>query len=216
MKGFLFDRAASADPVAPAVLFAHGAGAPMDSHPMTSLAAGLAAAGCDVYRFEFPYMQERRTLGRRRPPDGKAHLLAYWRERIDTLRNHIAPERSLILAGKSMGGRMASLVADAAKAEGLLVFGYPFHPAGKPGQLRTEHLYSLTTPALFVQGGRDKLGDKEEVVGYRLSAHLRLIWLDDGDHDFKPRVKSGYTQTQHFQTAIAAAADFIHSLRSTA
>jgi predicted alpha/beta-hydrolase family hydrolase len=110
----------------------------------------------------------------------------------------------LIIGGKSMGGRVASMIADAAFAEGriagLLCLGYPFHPVGKPEQLRTAHLAGLQTPALIVQGMRDPFGTPEEVAGYTLSPAIEILWLEDGDHDLKPRKSiSGFTAADHLR-----------------
>lgn len=115
----------------------------------------------------------------------------------------------LFIGGKSMGGRIASMIADEMFAEGttggLVCLGYPFHPAGKPGSLRVAHLTGMVCPTLIVQGTRDALGSREDVAGYALSPAIRVEWLDDGDHDFKARKLSGFTQADH----IAAAAAFI-------
>lgn len=204
MTDFLFDGPADA-PVT--VALAHGAGAPMDSPFMAAFAAGLAERGLRAVRFEFPYMARRRAEGTKRPPDRAPVLTACWHEVIDTL----GPEK-LVIGGKSMGGRMASMVADEAGVKGLVCLGYPFHPPGKPERLRTEHLETLKTPALFLQGERDALGKREEVADYALSAAIRLVWLPDGDHGFKPRKASGRTEAENWQDAIAAMADFALSL----
>jgi predicted alpha/beta-hydrolase family hydrolase len=112
-----------------------------------------------------------------------------------------APGR-LVVGGKSMGGRVASMVADelhgAGSVAGLLCLGYPFHPPGRPEQLRTKHLQALVTPALIVQGTRDVFGSREEVEGYSLSPAIRVLWLEDGDHDLKPRKGvSGFSAADH-------------------
>ncbi len=186
---------------------AHGAGAPMDTPFMTAFAEGVAAAGFRAARFEFAYMAARRRDGKRRPPDREPKLLEAWRAVIAEL----GPER-LVIGGKSMGGRMASLVADETGVRGLVCLGYPFHPPGKPERLRTAHLESLRTPALIVQGSRDPFGRAEEVPGYSLSAAIRLHWAEDGDHDLKPRKASGRTQEQNWQEAVAAVVGFLGEL----
>jgi uncharacterized protein len=103
-----------------------------------------------------------------------------------------------------MGGRVASLVADELHAAcviaGLLCLAYPFHPPGKPAQLRTAHLHSLQTPTLICQGTRDPLGSREEVAGCPLSPMIEILWLEDGDHDLKPRKRvTGLTVADHLQ-----------------
>jgi predicted alpha/beta-hydrolase family hydrolase len=187
--------------------FAHGAGAPMDTPFMSNFAEGLAGRGWRVARFEFPYMARRRQEPRRPPPDRQPVLLASWQAVIDTL----GPDR-LVIGGKSMGGRMASLLADEAGVRGLACLGYPFHPAGKPERLRTEHLAALSTPCLICQGSRDSLGRAEEVAGYDLSAAIRLHWAEDGDHDLKPRKASGRTAEQNWAEALEALDGFFREL----
>lgn len=204
MADFLYD---GPDDAPITVALAHGAGAPMDSAFMAAFAAGLAERGLRVVRFEFPYMARRRAEGTKRPPDRAPVLLDCWRAVIAEL----GPER-LVVAGKSMGGRMASLVADEMGAKGLVCLGYPFHPPGKPERLRTEHLESLKTPALILQGERDPFGRREEVAKYKLSRAIRVVWLPDGDHGLKPRKASGRTEAENWQTAIGEMADFVLSL----
>ena len=118
----------------------------------------------------------------------------------------------LVIGGKSLGGRMASLVADEAGARGLVCLGYPFHPPGAPDRLRTTHLRDLRTPTLIVQGTRDPLGTREEVAEYPLSPAIRVVWLEDGDHSFKPRVSSGRTEKGNLEAAVAAVAGFVERL----
>ena len=141
------------------VILAHGAGAPMDSTFMAAFAEGISAAGIRVARFEFPYMTRRREDGRRRPPDRRPVLIECWRATIDGLHQTGIPRERLFIGGKSMGGRIASLIADEAGVAGVVCLGYPFHPPGKPERTRIEHLVSLRTPTLIVQGERDFIGD---------------------------------------------------------
>lgn len=190
------------------VVLAHGAGAPMDSPFMNEVAAGLAGHGLQVLRFEFPYMARRRTEGRRAPPDRGPVLLETWRSVIAA---H-GPAGRLVIGGKSMGGRMASLIADEAGVAGLLVFGFPFHAPGKAAEGRIGHMAALATPTLIVQGTRDALGSREEVSGYPLSASVRLAWIEDGDHSLKPRMASGLTYPATMAQAIDAAAGFVAGL----
>ncbi len=118
----------------------------------------------------------------------------------------------LVIGGKSMGGRIASLVADEAKAAGLVCLGYPFHPTGTPERLRVEHLKTIATPTLICQGARDAFGNREEVAVYRLSPNIRIHWLEDGDHSFKPRKSSGRTEKQNGREAVAEIAAFVEGL----
>lgn len=192
-------------PDQPLLVLAHGAGAPMDSPFMDTMAELLAQQGVGVVRFEFPYMVERRENGKKRPPNKQDVLLDTWREVIAEL----GGASQMVIGGKSMGGRMASLIADEQQVAGLVCLGYPFHPPGKPEKLRTEHLKDLQTPTLIVQGTRDKLGNREDVEDYELSSAIELLWLEDGDHDLKPRVKSGFTHDQHLQLAAEKVAEFV-------
>ena len=124
----------------------------------------------------------------------------------------VGPAETLVIGGKSMGGRIASMVADRAGVKGLVCLGYPFHPAGRPGTLRVAHLEKLATRSLIVQGTRDTLGSREEIAGYTLSSSIRLLYLDDGDHSFKPRKSSGRTYEQNFTQAVEAIAEFCRGL----
>ena len=205
MTTFLFD---GPDDAATTIALAHGAGAPMDSIFMQVFAERLGAMGFQVARFEFPYMVERRATGKKRPPNRLPQLMESWHEAIGAL----GPD-NLVVGGKSMGGRVASLIADEARVKGLVCLGYPFHAPGKdPGPNRLEHLEGLKTPTLICQGTRDALGNREEIAGYRLSPSVRLHWLEDGDHGFKPRKASGLTEDENWQSAIEAIGAFIGGL----
>jgi predicted alpha/beta-hydrolase family hydrolase len=215
---------------APIVVLTHGAGGAMDEPLLEGVARGLAAAGLRVARFEFPYMAARRADGKRRPPDRQPVLLATWRAVVAELRRappanpesaspvtraggpagrEVGLGADLVIGGKSMGGRMASLVADELGVRGLVCLGYPFHPPGKPQQLRTAHLAALRTPALIVQGTRDPFGGPDEVAGYALSPSIRVAWIEDGDHGLAPRRASGRTRAQNVEAAIAVVAEFV-------
>jgi predicted alpha/beta-hydrolase family hydrolase len=189
-----------------AVVLAHGAGAPMDSPFLEFVAAGLGKRGLRVVRFEFPYMHARRD-GRRPLPDRESVLLDRWRAVLAELGG-----RPLVIGGKSLGGRMASLLADEVGARGLVCLGYPFHPPGKAQRLRVAHLEGLRTPTLVVQGTRDALGSREEVAGYRLSRSIRVHWIEDGDHSLKPRARSGRSERQNLDEAVDAVAQFVGGL----
>jgi predicted alpha/beta-hydrolase family hydrolase len=191
------------------VVLAHGAGAPMDHPFMNAIAAGLAGKDVRVVRFEFPYMTARRGDGKNRAPDRQPVLMQTWREVIANLGG---PNR-IVIGGKSMGGRIASMVADEVSAAGLICLGYPFHPPGALTRLRTAHLEKLKTPALIVQGARDSFGLPEEVAKYQLSPKIRVVWLADGDHSFKPRASSGRTLEQNMAEAIAQMKSFLAGLK---
>jgi predicted alpha/beta-hydrolase family hydrolase len=202
---FLYDGPPAASVT---ILLGHGAGASMDSASMSAAAGAFAGAGFRVARFEFAYMAARRTGGRKPPPRAE-NLKSEYIAAVDGL-SAVGP---LIVGGKSMGGRVASMVADELFADGriagLLCLGYPFHPPGKPAQLRTSHLEVLKTPALICQGTRDEFGAREEVTGYKLSDRIDILWLEDGDHDLKPRKTiSGFSAADHLKTIASAAKNF--------
>ena len=195
---FLFDGPEDARVT---ILLAHGAGAPMDSGSLTAAAKALAEAEFRVARFEFGYMAGRRQ-GVRKPPPKAETVMPEYVAAIDDLGPTSGP---LLIGGKSMGGRVASMIADsefaARRIAGLVCLGYPFHPPGRPEQLRTKHLIGMKTPTLIVQGTRDEFGTRYEVGDYGLSDEIEVFWLEDGDHDLKPRKSiSGFTTAQHLKT----------------
>lgn len=207
---FLFD---GPDDAALTILLAHGAGAPMDSASMTATAKALAEVGFRIARFEFGYMAARRSSEGRKPPPRAETLNPEYRAAVAEL----AADGPLIIGGKSMGGRVASMIADdlysAGKIAGLLCLGYPFHPPGKPEQLRTKHLAGLMTPTLICQGTRDEFGTREDVAGYALSDRIEILWLDDGDHDLKPRKSiSGFSAADHLATMAKAVVTWAEKL----
>ncbi len=187
------------------LLLAHGAGAHMDTPFMNYFAEELGGESVHVVRFEFPYMAQRRLDGSRRPPDRQPKLLACWQEVITQFR----PADKLVIGGKSMGGRMASLIADTAEVKGLLCLGYPFYATGRPEKPRTEHLEKLKTSTLIVQGERDSMGNFETVEKYSLSSNIEFFWCPDGDHSFKPRKASGRTETENWRDASIAIQKFL-------
>jgi hypothetical protein len=195
------------------LILAHGAGAPMDSPFLGDVARDLGAAGIRVVRFEFPYMRERRETGRRRPPDREAVLLGEWREVfVEVAGASPAGRPRPLVGGKSLGGRMASMVADELGARGLVCLGYPFHPPGKPDRLRTRHLETLATPALVIQGERDPFGRREEVASYRLSPAIRVHWIAEGDHSYEPPRRAGGGGAANRASAVAAVVEFVRAL----
>ena len=206
MTEFLFDGPARS---ALTLLFAHGAGAGMDHPFMAAMAAGIAqTAKIRVARFEFPYMAARRVDGKKRPPDRADKLLASFRAAID---QHGGAGK-VVIGGKSMGGRMASLLAEEVDARGLVCLGYPFHPPGKPEAMRTAHLLGMTMPALIVQGTRDNFGGQEELRALALPRNIHIHWIADGDHSFKPRKSSGRTEAQALDEAVLAVAAYLKDL----
>lgn len=189
------------------LILAHGAGAPMDSEFMQGMAGRLARRGVSVLRFEFPYMAARRAGAGKRPPNPQAQLLESWGEVYRQVRALV--EGPLAIGGKSMGGRMASLLADELGADALICLGYPFYAAGKPEKPRVAHLAGLRTRSLIVQGERDALGSRAAVGGYSLAPGISLEWLAAADHDLKPLRVSGFTHAQHLDRAADQVAAFL-------
>lgn len=210
IKEFLVDGPAEASHL---FVFAHGAGVGMAAPFMDTLARHIAAAGIRVVRFHFPYMEDMVRTGRRRPPDGGRILRAAFADVIHHCieHEHCPPER-LIIGGKSMGGRIASMIADGHGVGGVVCLGYPFHPPRQPAKLRTGHLHSVATPVLICQGERDPFGTREEVGQYPLSPAIRVHWLPEGDHDFAPPGNGGLTHAGNLAAAGDAVVAFIHAL----
>lgn len=197
------------DPQACLVL-AHGAGAGKEHEFMQDIAQKLCALQINVVLFNFPYMQTIKETGKRRPPDKADKLLAHFESVIDKVfeEGNTLP---LYIGGKSMGGRMASMLLDNLElAEGAIALGYPFHPPGKPEKTRTAHLECMKKPMLIIQGERDTFGTQQEILQYSLADSIELAFLSDGDHSFKPRKASGETQQAHIESAATIVADFIN------
>lgn len=202
MTDFLIDEAVGK--ARATLLLAHGAGAPMDSEFMNMLAAQLAGQGVRVLRFEFPYMAGRRSGGSKRPPDPAPVLLQAFAEALDQ-----AGGESVFIGGKSMGGRIATMLALERRCRGVICFGYPFHPPGKPEKTRLDHFADMQTATLICQGERDPFGTREDVAGYALPESVQLHWLMDGNHDLAPRRASGLSQQDNIRQAAEAAGKWI-------
>src|SRR5690554_883332 len=205
------------------MILAHGAGAPMDSPFMEALAEALDARGIACVRFEFPYMQKRREDGmqkrredgKKRPPDRQPRLLECFSGVIARIRDEVGPGPSLLIGGKSMGGRMASVLASE-ETEGIsavVCYGYPFHPPGKPDRWRIEHLRQVTCPLMVVQGTRDPFGKPDELAALGdIPGISRLVWLDGGNHDFQPPVRHPETQESLLNKAAESTRQFAAEL----
>ena len=209
-------RNEAAEPLA-CILLAHGAMAPMDSTFLETLSAALTGLGVCVRRFEFTYMAERRSGGKKRPPPRAERLVDEYRAAVEQVKAKDGSDMPLIIGGKSLGGRVASMVADdmfaTGKVAGLACLGYPFHPPKKPDQLRTAHLAELACPALILQGERDPFGTPSEIDTYGIDPRINLHWIGDGDHDFGPRGRSGFTKKGNIEAAARAIRDFANSLQ---
>ncbi len=215
---FLFDGNPQA---AHKLLLAHGAGAPMDSEFMAKMANAIAGEDIQVVRFEFDYMAQRRESGKKPPPDRQPKLIECFIRQLENL----AGTPNLYIGGKSMGGRMASILAAQAGAgesrlpeainsrlKGWLAFGYPFHPPGKPEKLRIEHFGKIRIPGLILQGSRDPFGNMEESVEKYCPDSIKLNWLKDGNHDLVPRKLSGLSAEHNWQQAASLARQFMLDL----
>lgn len=191
----------------PLLLLAHGAGAPYTSPFMRETARGLDARGVAVVRFHFPYMEEAQRRGTRRPPDPKKRLLATWRAMLDRalgMRNH----GPIVIGGKSMGGRMASMMlaaGDAPEASGAVYLGYPLHPPGRPEKLRAAHLGDVPVPQLFVQGTKDALCDRAKLRAVLKKVEgARLVEVEGGDHSLARSRKEPMKDADAWLDAVAA------------
>lgn len=199
------------------LIMSHGAGAPMDSQFMNSIAEQLALAQITTLRFEFDYMAERRSAKTKRPPPKAATLMAEWHDWLMKIQKELTVDGPIYLAGKSMGGRIASLMNSNANPketiwQGVICLGYPFHPPQKPSQLRTEHLHRGTAPIHIIQGTRDAMGTKEEVDQYNLGqqgSKITISWIATANHDLKPLKKSGASHHQALQLAAQEVQAFV-------
>ena len=188
-------------------VFAHGAGAGQNSEFMQLMAKGIAEHKINVVRFNFAYMQLAQESGKRRPPDRADKLLSQFTELLNQIDNSLP----IFIGGKSMGGRIASMLLEESTAEGCVCMGYPFHPPGKPEKLRTQHLLSINKPLLILQGERDTFGKREEIASFNLSQQIQVSYLADGDHSFKPRKASGHNIEANLHKAIEHSAAFIRT-----
>lgn len=193
----------------PLFIFAHGAGADMDHEFMSQVATGLASKGIRVVRFNFPYMVKRAEDGKRRPPDRAPKLLEAFEQVI--AENASQP---VVIGGKSMGGRMASMLSENPMVKGIACLGFPFHPPGKVDKYKGEHLASLEKPCLILQGERDTFGSREECSRFQFSNQVKIEFIPDGDHSFKPRKSSGHTETSNITLAVEHLTQFILELNN--
>jgi len=203
-------------------VFAHGAGADMHHTFMQQVSDLLATMHINVIRFNFTYMNKRLADGKRYPPDRMPKLLAAYHAVLKQLEqssklNDIDLTLPLYIGGKSMGSRVAATILanedglyPIKHINGLICLGYPFHPQKKIEQLRLEPLLAANKPSLIIQGERDALGNKEEILSYDLPQNYKTVFLTDGDHSFKPRVKSGFSLEQHILSAVKQIVSFIN------
>ncbi len=196
----------------------HGAGGGITSPFLEDISQLIAGHGIAITRFEFAYMEAQRLGGAKRPPPKVEHLAKEYAAVFSAFAARASPRQKLFIAGKSMGGRVASMIAgelfQAGKIAGLVCLGYPFHPPKQPDKLRTAHLRTLVCPALFVQGTRDPFGTQTEVLTLDLAPQIQWHWIGDGDHDFKSRRSSGFTRAANLADAAGAVATFVNTGKS--
>jgi uncharacterized protein len=179
------------------LVVAHGAGAGMESPFLAGFCRAIAEADVATMRFNFPYVERGR-----RSPDSERVLREAWLAAFDAAT--AAADRPVLVGGKSLGGRIASMcVADGMPAAGLVFLGYPLHPPGKPERIRDEHLYRVDVPMLFLQGTADSLARPELVakVVERIGDRATLEEIEGGDHSF--RVKGRRTDAAEIGAGLA-------------
>jgi predicted alpha/beta-hydrolase family hydrolase len=194
-----------------AVLLAHGAGADMHAAALTVVADALADARIPSLRFDFPY----RRAGRRAPDRAPALMDAVRDAAAELARRAKVPPERLVLGGRSMGGRIASMVAaEGTPALGLVLLGYPLHPPGRPEKLRVEHFPHLAMPVLFVSGTRDAFGTPAELKRHakKVKGPVTFSWVESGDHSFKPLKASGITAAGALTAVAEAVVTFVEQL----
>ncbi len=194
-----------------AVLLAHGAGADMNANTLTVFADALAVIGVPSLRFNFAY----RASGRGAPPKAPVLEIEVRAAAAELMRRTKLPSDRIVVGGRSMGGRIASMVAAADGAMGCLLLGYPLHPPGKPDVLRVAHFGSLRSPVLFVSGTRDAFGTPDELQLHArsISGAVRFHWIDTADHGFRPLKKvTGLTTDEALIPVAEFAAQWVASL----
>lgn len=186
---------------------------------MERLAGALAGVGFRVRRFEFPFMAQRRTTGKRRPPDRAPVLLRQWHEAIEAIRLREKEAEQLWIGGRSLGGRTASMLLTPEQrpeaVSGALVFGYPFHPPRRPEQWRTDHFADLERPLWIAQGERDPFGKRGEIENRMpFPGPVHLEWVTDGDHELMPTRRSGLDPDRILATAAEQARAFARAMET--
>ncbi len=194
------------------LLLAHGAGAPMDSIFMNTISDGLNNNGIITFRFEFPYMEKRRS-GKNTFPD-KLDVLCDFYKKIYFNIKKANPDKNIWLGGKSMGGRVSTLISRSLDIKGVIVFGYPFHPINKLDKLRLESLQLSGPPILIIQGTRDKFGTITEVKKYKIHKNNTIFWIKDGDHSYNTLKKSELSSKDAIVQAYNEASIFIKKTKS--
>ena len=189
------------------IILAHSSGAPMNSEFMNYFSKSLSDLGFLCIRFQFPYMTKQITEGKKRFPDKIDILKKSWLVAI----NHIN-KKDVIIGGKSMGGRIATLIADEVKPKGIVVLGYPFFNSKGKNDYRIKHLRNIEIPTLICQGEDDNLGKRSEVEKLDLSKKLNMHWVESANHSLIPPKRTGKTMNQSWDGCIVSIKNFINSL----
>ena len=196
------------------LVLAHGAGAPSKSEFMQAFAKGLTARGLPTTLFDFTYMQKGRRV-----PDRMPQLMDRMKSVAQDAGHELGSPMKVLLGGKSMGGRVAThLAAEGFACAGLVVLGYPLHPAGKPLERREQHLPTVKVPTLFISGTRDAMAERallEKAVG-TLGGPTTLHWIEDGDHSYAPPARSGRSTRETWDEAMDAVIAFVRALPAAA
>jgi uncharacterized protein len=199
------------------LVLAHGAGADQRHRWMVDMARRLAGRGVDVVTFNFLY-----TELRKRTPDRAPLLEQTWRDVLEAVVQRLKPRARVAVGGKSMGGRIASMVLAAQpdmpawkKVDGLVLLGYPLHPPGQPHRPRTAHLPDIRVPILVVQGTRDTFGTRAEIepVFSTLKTTVAREFIDDGDHSFAVPKSTGRTEADVRDAVANRIAEWLSSTR---
>jgi uncharacterized protein len=173
------------------LILAHGAGSSMEQKTMEWLAQIARDAGFRVVRFNFLYRAQGRGM-----PDRMPTLISTYLAVIDSVRKHLSPEK-LYIGGHSMGGRVASMIESQQQAaDGLLLFGYPLHPAGQPEKLRDAHLNAIKTSTIQFSGTEDALCTKSLMEHVTLPQGWTIHWIEGADHSYSVKKSAGRTKPQ--------------------
>ncbi len=191
------------------IIFAHGAGAGMDSDFMNQMASNVAKKGVQVFRFNFNYMQINKDEGKRRPPERMPKLLDHFEMMVAEIVASHQP-KNLYLMGKSMGGRVAAILCEqfSFDVKGVICLGYPFISI-KGGNPRLEPLDKCQVPVHIIQGERDRFGNRDQVREWAFPKSVTFGWVPDGDHSFEPRKRSGHTWEENLQLSVEEVITFI-------
>jgi predicted alpha/beta-hydrolase family hydrolase len=194
-------------------LLAHGAGKGAASPFLETIAQGAINSDVRVVRFNFPYMEGMLRTGKKKSPNSGEVLRKCFSDVVShCIEREQVPSKYIIVGGKSMGARAASMIADEHQVGGVVCLSYPFHPPRKPEPLRITHLQTIQTPTLICQGEKDPNGGREEVQQFSLSKSVQFHWLADGDNNFKPPETSDRSQQENMADATEAINRFIDDL----